>query len=161
MSQTAAWLIFRWAGRTASGPALRRLDVRRRIARVLAALLCAAAVATAAAAPRGPGTPRSELRRWLAELHDARAVDVTAPADWRYIFADADGRKLEALSLRLVRDGYRVVSLRSEADRAELQVAKVELHTPATLERRNSALLALAREFGVRSYDGVDVVPSR
>jgi hypothetical protein len=97
----------------------------------------------------------------LVELRATRVAKVDAPLDWQYSFSDADGRKLEALSLQLVRDGYRILALQPSAVAGTLQlrVARVELHTPATLERRNSDLQVLARTHGVSSYDGVDIGP--
>jgi hypothetical protein len=115
--------------------------------------------ALAVAAPHGAATSRADLQRWLTELKAAGAVDVAAPLPWEYVFSDADERKLEALSIALVRNGYRIASLRGtgRGPSSELKVVKVELHTATSLARRNRELEALARAHGVAVYGGVDL----
>jgi hypothetical protein len=133
-------------------------------ARAVARLLLAVwllALQTAGAAPPGPEPTRAELRQWFGELRAGGAVDIGAPLAWEYVFAAADGRKLEALSQTLVASGYRIVTLQSApTGLSQLRVAKVELHTPATLERRSAELRALARAEGGVSYGGVNVGPA-
>jgi hypothetical protein len=109
--------------------------------------------ATAAAAPPPPDASRAELSRWLVELRDAGRA-VAAPQRWQYSFVAADGRALERLSVALVGAGYEIVALTAAGPSAELRVARSELHTPRTLERRNGELEALARAQGVR-YLGI------
>lgn len=111
------------------------------------------AAGVAAAAPPPPGASRAQLTRWLGELRDTGA-DVAAPLRWQYAFAAADGRALERLSIALVAQGYEIVVLDAEGGSAELRVARSELHTPRTLERRDGELAALARSHGVR-YSGL------
>jgi Regulator of ribonuclease activity B len=100
------------------------------------------------AAQPGPTASRGELTRWLKELRASGRVDVDAPLEWHYAFTARDGRPLEALSVALVGEGYRIVALESSQGRATLRVSKLELHTPATLERRNAQLAGLARSQG-------------
>jgi hypothetical protein len=125
---------------------------------MLVCMLIASAT-LASAAPHGASLSRVDLQRWLGELAASDAVDVARPLPWVYVFSESDGRRLEALSIALVRDGYRIVALRGpEAGRAgELRVTKVELHNATSLARRNRELAALARAHGIGSYDGVDL----
>jgi hypothetical protein len=130
--------------------------------RVIRGLLLCSVVAWAAlagAAPHGAAASRADLQRWLAGLRASGAADVAAPLPWEYVFSDADGRKLEALSIALVRDGYRIASLRDAGPGrgSELRVVKVELHSAASLARRNRELSAMARAHGVAAYEGVDL----
>jgi hypothetical protein len=111
--------------------------------------------ALATAAPHGVAASRADLQRWLTELAATGAADVSAPLPWEYVFSDVDGRKLEALSIALVRDGYRIASLHG----TELRVVKVELHSATSLARRNRELDAMAHARGVAVYGGVDLVP--
>jgi len=144
-------------------PAKREIKVCR-AARLLLAVavgLFALASVGAAPAPLGPEPTRAELRQWFSLLRADGVVDVGAPLNWEYAFSAADGRKLEALSQTLVADGYRVVTLRSApTGLSQLCMAKVELHSPVTLERRSAELRALARSRGAVSYDGVNVGPA-
>jgi hypothetical protein len=115
--------------------------------------------ALAAAAPHGATLSRADLQRWLGELEASGATHIARPQPWEYVFSDGDGRKLEALSIVLVREGYRIAALRGaeRGGRGELRVVRVELHNATSLARRNRELEALARARGVDSYDGVDL----
>jgi hypothetical protein len=117
--------------------------------------------ALASAAPHGASVSRADLQRWLGELAASGAADIATPLPWVYVFSESDGRRLEALSIALVHDGYRIVALRGpESGRAgELRVTKLELHNATSLARRNRELAALARAHGIGSYDGVDLEP--
>jgi Regulator of ribonuclease activity B len=129
-----------------------RCDNRVVSGRILFCLLSAWSL-LATAAPHGVATSRADLQRWLIELRASGAVDVTAPLPWEYVFSDGDERKLEALSLALVGNGYGIATLRG----GELRVVKTELHNAVSLARRNRELEAMARMHGVASYDGVDL----
>jgi hypothetical protein len=84
---------------------------------------------------------------------------------WGYFFTDHDAQKLLAAAPILEGMGYRVVGLREptpEDDDQELlvlHVEKKELHTVDTLDDRNRELTRFAEEFGLESYDGMDVGP--
>jgi hypothetical protein len=121
---------------------------------VLAGLL----LATGAAAPAGalpPTASRAELQRWFDSIPDGRVVMAT-PHDWQYSFVASNGRALEALSEALVRDGYRIVTLEGGAT-PTLRMAKIELHSPLTLVKRNQSLSKIARSYGA-AYEGYTVV---
>jgi hypothetical protein len=127
--------------------------IRAMLARtfILCALLAASAVA---AEPLAPGATRAESERWLAAL-ERDGIERGAVVRWQYSFASADTAGLEALSIALVRAGYEIVRLGTVAGGATLVVARAELHSPRTLERRGRELAALARTHGAR-YAGVD-----
>ncbi|HEX6190018.1 MAG TPA: ribonuclease E inhibitor RraB [Pyrinomonadaceae bacterium] len=86
---------------------------------------------------------------------------------WGYFFLDTDVNYLERLGRRLESLSYRVVDIfeleEGESGRASgkfmLHVEKVEIHTEATLRKRNVELARLAAEFEVQAYDGWDVGP--
>ena len=40
-----------------------------------------------------------------------------------------------------------------------LHVEKIETHTPMSLDGRNDELYKLAHEFGIDTYDGMDIGP--
>jgi hypothetical protein len=111
------------------------------------------ATAASAAAPGGDAS-RDELRAWFGELRTIGVrIDTVLP--WQYSFAAAKGKDLEALSVALVAAGYRIVALGPTAEgTSRLAVAKTELHTPVSLERRNDELRRLASERGGVRYIG-------
>ena len=125
-------------------------------ARSIAAALLALASAAASAAPQPPGATRAELERWLTANAGAGA---TEPRRWQYAFSAPASASLEALSLQLVEAGFAIRTLGPRAaGGAELMVTRLELHTPATLERRSRELAGLARAHAAR-YDGIDIAP--
>jgi hypothetical protein len=115
----------------------------------VALLLLSGVLAGVAVAAPPPHASRAELSRWLGELR-ASGSAVGTPLTWQYAFRALDGRPLERLSLTLVEGGYEIVFLGSVEGFAELRVARLELHTPRTLEQRNGEFLALARAYGAR-----------
>lgn len=108
----------------------------------------------AGAAPP-PHASRAELASWLQELR-ASGNATGAALPWQYSFRALEGRALEPLSVALVEAGYRIVFLGAVEGFAELRVARLELHTPRTLEQRNGELASLARAYGAR-YVGLDL----
>jgi len=111
------------------------------------------------AAPPSAGATRAELASWLDELRAGGATDVSRPISWLYVFSSPEGRRLEELSVVLVGAGYSIATLAPHGEGTRLAVARTELHTPASLERRNRDLTALVRRHGVR-YEGVDLAPT-
>jgi hypothetical protein len=125
----------------------------------LIAAVCGAAAASIVVAGErfDARATRTQLERRFADLRASRALPVDKPLLWHYRFTAADGRRLEALAVRLVERGYRIESLRSgAAGTSGLSVARIEQHSAASLERRNAELRGLAADFGVGSYDGAD-----
>jgi Regulator of ribonuclease activity B len=131
-----------------------------RCAPLLAILL--AAYVGGVSAERLPATlTREQLQQRFTELRASYALDVDGPLRWEFVFAGPDTRAVEALSIRLVADGYRIVTLRADpAADSVLRVARLEQLTPASLAVRNTELTRLAAEHGVRSYHGVEVGPA-
>ena len=133
----------------------------RRVSRWLAAAAAgwlALPGVRADAAPHGAAATRAELASWLDELRAGGATDVSRPISWLYLFSSPEGRRLEELSVELVGAGYSIATLAPHGEGTRLAVARTELNTPASLERRNRDFTALARRHGVR-YEGVDLAP--
>ena len=87
--------------------------------------------------------------------------NVDGPMLWGYFFTDRSTEKLERAATYLTAQGYRLVGIHETDDRSTrvLHVERGEAHTPQTLFERNEALYKLASEFGLDSYDGMDVGP--
>lgn len=77
---------------------------------------------------------------------------------WGYRFVDSSREKLERLAQRLEPFGYTFVKT-SKAENEEdlgdfeLQVEKIEKHSPSTLTQRNEEFRVLATTFGIRKYN--------
>jgi hypothetical protein len=99
--------------------------------------------------------PQIELK--FRRIRDARELRIDGPLPWVFAFSGPDSAKVEGLSLRLVRDGFQIVSLQSADGVTHLRVTRTELLTPRALERRGRELAKLAELAGVPSYDGADV----
>lgn len=92
--------------------------------------------------------------------------DISKNMLWGYFFTHNNPQKLEQAAGVLKERGYRVVDIYlsdkeepSEPDMYWLHVEKIEIHTPESLDRRNDELYIFANEFGLYSYDGMDVGP--
>jgi hypothetical protein len=99
--------------------------------------------------------PQIELK--FKRIRDAHEIKIDGPVPWVFAFSGPDSAKVEALSLRLVRDGFHIVSLQSADGVTALRVTRTELLSPAALERRARELAKLAQLAGVPSYDGAEV----
>ena len=108
----------------------------------LAGALLAMAAASAAD-PIAATASRADIERWFAAARQQQ-LDWATPKRWAYSFSASDGRSLEALSLVLVRDGYRIVRL-AGGPKSALLMDKVEPHSPRTLVQRNQWLRDKAR----------------
>ena len=80
---------------------------------------------------------------------------------WGYFFTDADEAKLRPVADHLTQQGYTLVNIYPTDDGSTifLHVERVEAHSPRSLHARNMEFEALAKQFGIRSYDGMDVGP--
>lgn len=85
---------------------------------------------------------------------------------WGYFFTHNEPKLLEKAKDKLVSKGYRFVDIYlsdkedpNEPDIFWLHVEKIEIHTPISLDKRNDSLYVFAHEFGIDSYDGMDVGP--
>jgi hypothetical protein len=140
------------------------MATKRTAATFVVAMACAAA-ATIGANARAEhfdaalSTPQIELK--FKRIRDAHEIQIDRALPWVYAFSGPEPAKLEALSLRLVRDGFHIVSLQTAEGVTTLRVARTEHLTPAALERRSRELAKLAAISGVRSYDGADAGAER
>jgi hypothetical protein len=109
-----------------------------------------------------------ELEKLEDMFSDMRAKtnwNVDGPMLWGYFFTDHSADKLERAAILLTAQGYQLVGIHETDDGSTrvLHVERVEEHSPQTLYTRNEKLYELANQFGLDSYDGMDVglVPVR
>jgi hypothetical protein len=104
----------------------------------------------------------------LQEMFDSMRVHANAHWSiddvclWGYFFTDGDESNLREAAHKLEALGYRVVGLDPDEDDPDLlwlHVEKEERHTVDSLQSRNEELYRLADEWGLESYDGMDVGP--
>ena len=102
-----------------------------------------------------------QMEEMFANMRAKTKWDVDGELLWGYFFTDPDTNKLERVSQRLTTTGYRLVLIYPTDDKSThvLHVERVEKHTPQTLQTRNGEFEKLAAEFGLESYDGMDVGP--
>jgi Regulator of ribonuclease activity B len=109
---------------------------------------------------------QSQMERLEAAFAEMRDGSWKPEADllWGYFFVDSSRARLENLSQHLDGLGYHFVEIfEMEDENGEpsgarmLHVERIEVHSPATLAKRNVELSKLASEFGVEDYDGWDV----
>lgn len=107
-----------------------------------------------------------EQLEWMfTNIANGPGWDMSRPMLWGYFFTDRSREKLESVVPRLEHDGYRYVDLFvPELDEGVepyffLHVEKEEVHSPTSLHQRNAQLYALADQYGLDSYDGMDVGP--
>ena len=107
----------------------------------------------------------SALEEMFENMRTTTDWNMDGPMLWGYFFTDASSERLERLSARLQSDGYRFVEMfdadvdDGEAPYQYLHVERAETHSVSTLHERNAELYALADEFEVDAYDGMDVGP--
>jgi hypothetical protein len=84
---------------------------------------------------------------------------------WGYFFNDHDRSRLLAAAPALEQMGYRFVGILEPTPEDDdqgllcLHVEREEKHTIESLEARNLELCHFAEEFGLETYDGMDVGP--
>jgi len=81
---------------------------------------------------------------------------------WSYFFVDPNREKLLHVADHMQRLGYEFVgTLDPEEDDENpvyfLRMDRVERHSPTSLDDLNCQLYRIADQFGVQSYDGMDV----
>lgn len=102
-----------------------------------------------------------QLQEMFASMRRDAPFDVNGKLLWGYFFTDGDPEKLKPIRARLSASGYRIVRLEPTDDGSThiLHVERIERHTPESLHARNQEFYRLASEFGIESYDGMDVGP--
>jgi len=102
-----------------------------------------------------------QMEEMFANMRAQTKWDVDGELLWGYFFTDPDTNLLERASERLTTSGYRLVQIYPTDDKSTyvLHVERIEKHTPQTLQIRNGEFEKLAAEFGLESYDGMDVGP--
>ncbi len=102
-----------------------------------------------------------QLKELFAGLRAETSWNVDGEMLWGYFFTSKDQKKLERAAVTLGNGGYTVVDIFEAEDEPSfvLHVERVEIHTPDTLFARNQQLEALATEFELEAYDGMDVNP--
>jgi hypothetical protein len=111
--------------------------------------------------------PLDRLVQFFEETRQLRregraAYDVDGVCRWSYFLVDEDRGKLTLAGRFLEQQGYEVIGflepgVDDESRQILLRFDKVEQHTPQTLFERNKELHAVAREFALEDYDGMDV----
>lgn len=114
----------------------------------------------------GKSISLDSLENMFTNIQKETNWDTNKALLWGYFFTHNEPKKLEEASVVLEKKGYKVVSIYlSEKDNLNdpdlfwLHIEKVEIHTPATLDAQNNQFYIFAHEFGLDSYDGMDVGP--
>ena len=108
---------------------------------------------------------RNDLEEMFANARARAKWNIDDVCLWGYFFTDHDRDKLSTAASALEGMGYRVVGFLEPTPDDEdqglifLHVEKEELHTVGSLDARNHELYQFAEEFGLESYDGMDVGP--
>lgn len=100
-----------------------------------------------------------DIKTLFADLREQTDWNVDGPLTWGYYFTDTDKARLKPLSDHLCEHGYHFVELYSTNDHKHyfLHLERVERLRPETLLNRHAQMEALAAEYGVEGFDGVDV----
>jgi len=103
----------------------------------------------------------ADLESMFKNMRSETKWNVDGDMLWGYFFFDPSPEKLNSLAEELKKTGYHFVNVHQTDDKSSyvLHVENVETHTPATLDKRNHELTALAEKYGVECYDGMDVGP--
>ena len=102
-----------------------------------------------------------QMEDMFANMRAQTKWDVDGDMCWGYFFTDPDMSKLRRVWQHLGATDYRLVRIYMADDKSThvLHIERVEKHTPQTLQERNDEFEKLAVEFGLQSYDGMDVGP--
>lgn len=103
----------------------------------------------------------SQCQDLFLQMKSQPGLKADGPLLWGYFFTDPERKRLEPLGEHLAADGYRIVDINpTDGTVFFLHVEKVERHTAQSLHDRNTAFYALAKQFDVETYDGMDVGPA-
>jgi len=107
-----------------------------------------------------------QLEEMFANIRENTDWDISGDMLWGYFFTHNEPSKLEEAKNHLVAKGYRFVDIYlsdkegpNDPDMFWLHIERVETHSPKTLDARNDELYLFAHEFGLDSYDGMDISP--
>ena len=116
---------------------------------------------TRAMAQASPRITLGQLEAMFANMRAKTRWNVDGPLLWGYFFLHSAREPLAKLAANLESEGFATVSIQQVPQRPlwRLHVEKVEAHSPTTLHERNARFEALARQFAVAAYDGMDVGP--
>jgi hypothetical protein len=113
------------------------------------------------------GGSRDELEQMFTNISQRTKWDMSKGMLWGYFFTNPSRKPLELASRDLSKLGYRVVSIylpdkenSKDSDLWWLHVERVEVHSVASLFKRNAELSSFAERHGLASYDGMDVGPT-
>src|SRR6266567_263717 len=108
---------------------------------------------------------RDQLQEMFDAMRGKAKWNIDDVCLWGYFFTDHDRERLLASAPALERMGYKVVGLLGPTPEDDdqslllLHVEREERHTVDSLDARNRELYRFAEEFGLESYDGMDVGP--
>ena len=102
----------------------------------------------------------------FANIQSNTEWDMSTNMVWGYFFTHNEPKMLEKAAKVLKDQGYNIVDIYMSDKETEndpnlfwLHIEKVEVHTPTSLDKRNNELYIFAHNFGLDSYDGMDVGP--
>jgi len=114
----------------------------------------------------GKAITLEKLEEMFQNIENNDEWDMTNNMLWGYFFTHSEPSKLEEAASILFKKGYKVVDIyqsdkeeENEPDMYWLHVEKIETHTPDSLDKRNNEFYIFANDFGLESYDGMDVGP--
>lgn len=98
-----------------------------------------------------------DIETIFAEMREQK-IDTSQPLRYGYFFFHGSRPPLEELARWLVDNEYEFEDL-SDRDSGDwvLWVAKTETHSIESLQLRNEEMNRIAKQFGIRDYDGWDV----
>jgi hypothetical protein len=92
------------------------------------------------------------------QMRSTPGFDTTKPLQWGFFFISSSREPLLKISKQLQSEGYQYVEEHQDKNgKFWLQLAKIEIHTPESLHRRNGELFNFAKGFSGVVYDGWDV----
>ena len=107
-----------------------------------------------------------QLEEMFENIQNNTEWDISGGMLWGYFFTHNEPKLLKKAAKKLQELGYKVVDIYlsdkenpKDPDTYWLHVERIEIHTPKTLDKRNNELYMFANEFGIDSYDGMDVGP--
>lgn len=114
----------------------------------------------------GKNISLNQLEEMFANIHENTDWNTSDDMLWGYFFTHNEPSMLEVAKTALTEKGFNFVGIYlsdkdepSQADSYCLHVERIETHTPQTLDARNDKLYLFAHEFGLESYDGMDIGP--